>query len=771
MNYLRVPFDSHGWPKMLKLKDWPPSTEFEKCLPCHGVEFVRALPFKEYTHPHCGIVDLATKLPRYSLKPDMGPKTYIAVGQSLFFTKEGMAVPGFTEGGALWDIFRRQDVPLLKEYLNKHYREFRHIHCSLVTQVVHPIQDETFYLTEYHKRKLKEKYGIEPWTLVQKLGKRFLYLLAVLINILCKYLTANLSFWPDVSILTLLSEAIPSCIKVAVDFVSPENVPECIRLTEEFRLLPENHWSKEDKLEVWKMVLHAAKEAIAFLEHHVPFVNVEDSANKSSNKLGDQNQRQEIGRKRKVDGIVAVSSQAAKESDGADGVNSELDNRSKIRKMGGTEEGKEQKGRKGQMAHRVTASSDDAKDPDKYLTGLCNGKQLGTRGEDATVNHDYKDPDKDLTGLRKCKQLGTRGEKATINHFDELFKRGKFVPVILTPVSASSPVKQSSNVPREDRASNAPGYGLCNRSFKAPGEDHSDASPHPPVDDDREPEVHTATSVPESCPPSIQTKQMSPQVLAAIRRKSKAKRKEEWEKLHGKWEASIACSVGSPEREVVAHVVTTPALVSTPAQLSSNVSSKDRSEVQRSTSVPDIFKPEWTVPANASLDDEVDYARQLIDGIYLHGDRATNSSCAPEQRIALMCKDFCRGFQRLSDTILENEQTREYCARIRGAEQERREQLEALERFLEDEKSRRQALEVEKKGLEDQLATKTSEVESLSEKEKDAERRLEEEVKASEDLMSKMIENIRSSEQCVELEGQFEGPGKSQGRAQAHLPT
>ena len=35
-----------------------------------------------------------------------------------------------------------------------------------------------------------------------------------------------------------------------MDFVSPENVGECIHLTEEFRRLPSNHWAKEDKLEV-----------------------------------------------------------------------------------------------------------------------------------------------------------------------------------------------------------------------------------------------------------------------------------------------------------------------------------------------------------------------------------------------------------------------------------------------------------------------------------------------------------------------------------------
>jgi len=41
-----------------------------------------------------------------------------------------------------------------------------------------------------------------------------------------------------------------SCIKVALDFVCPENVKECLALTNEFRLLPVDHRAREDKLEV-----------------------------------------------------------------------------------------------------------------------------------------------------------------------------------------------------------------------------------------------------------------------------------------------------------------------------------------------------------------------------------------------------------------------------------------------------------------------------------------------------------------------------------------
>uniref|UniRef100_A0A5B7AE35 Lysine-specific demethylase JMJ25 n=1 Tax=Davidia involucrata TaxID=16924 RepID=A0A5B7AE35_DAVIN len=462
----------NSWPEMLKLKDWPPSNLFEERLPRHGAEFISALPYLEYTHPRSGLLNVAAKLPADNLKPDLGPKTYIAYGfaeelgrgdsvtklhcdmsdavnvlthtaevsltsqqlskiktlkkkhaaqdqEELFGTvcidsqeaekrvpesngkfkselagsgscgedhcaadikaeegigedadslaiksrnnevqdvkytdkdgafglpseeknnidevgenrndiqgrggsqgrkrkggelcngldvksedlltesgnetksqneegtrkkengsregesdsvisdlhcltndvhQQGEFSGGLTvdsenklngletaEGGAVWDIFRREDVPRLREYLKKHHREFRHIYCCPVEQVVHPIHDQTFYLTLHHKRKLKEEFGVEPWTFVQELGE------AVFIPAGCPHQVRNLK----------------SCIKVALDFVSPENIRECIRLTEEFRVLPQNHRAKEDKLEVKKMSLHALSRAVDDLE-------------------------------------------------------------------------------------------------------------------------------------------------------------------------------------------------------------------------------------------------------------------------------------------------------------------------------------------------------------------------------------------------------------------------------------------------------------------------------------------------------------------------
>ncbi|XP_022738727.1 uncharacterized protein LOC111291322 [Durio zibethinus] len=403
----------NGWPEMLKLKDWPASNSFEECLPRHGAEFIAMLPFKDYTHPSSGILNLATKLPAV-LKPDLGPKTYIAYGslkelgrgdsvtklhcdisdavnvlthttdvkippwqnkiidklqkkyeaenlhpyccgqtrkvprifrrkrqkrhhkdesknpeysakldnsvgkiqdvaehifslpgvdscsnstatgelqfshqldakhemEEMMFNQEhnqnnvgetqniskGGSLNGIEDlgsvrpdtnttresvtenqssenayGAAVWDIFRREDVPKLTEYLWKHQKEFYHISNLPVNSVIHPIHDQTLYLSERHKRQLKEEFNVEPWTFEQHVGE------AVFIPAGCPHQVRNRQ----------------SCIKVALDFVSPENVQECIRLTEEFRLLPKSHRAKEDKLEVKKMAIYAANLAVS----------------------------------------------------------------------------------------------------------------------------------------------------------------------------------------------------------------------------------------------------------------------------------------------------------------------------------------------------------------------------------------------------------------------------------------------------------------------------------------------------------------------------
>ncbi|KAK4407644.1 Lysine-specific demethylase [Sesamum angolense] len=142
-----------------------------------------------------------------------GKSTHIATGsQKLREVRDSEEInigaeKDTVEGGAIWDIFRREDGGFV-------------LYTQFMIRVL--------YLTSYHKAKLKEEFGVEPWTFVQKLGE------AVFIPAGCPHQVRNLK----------------SCIKVALDFVSPENLGECIRLTEEFRTLPQNHRAKEDKLEI-----------------------------------------------------------------------------------------------------------------------------------------------------------------------------------------------------------------------------------------------------------------------------------------------------------------------------------------------------------------------------------------------------------------------------------------------------------------------------------------------------------------------------------------
>ncbi|XP_027330361.1 lysine-specific demethylase JMJ25-like isoform X2 [Abrus precatorius] len=140
---------------------------------------------------------------------------------------------------AQWDIFRRQDVPKLLEYLKRHSDEFSYA-SEYHEKIVHPILDQSFFLDNAHKMRLKEEFKIEPWTFEQRVGE------AVIIPAGCPYQIRN----PK------------CCVHVEMEFVSPENVTECIQLIDQVQLLPKDHKAKVEKLEVKKMALHRMSAAI-----------------------------------------------------------------------------------------------------------------------------------------------------------------------------------------------------------------------------------------------------------------------------------------------------------------------------------------------------------------------------------------------------------------------------------------------------------------------------------------------------------------------------
>ncbi|EIE19371.1 hypothetical protein COCSUDRAFT_58660 [Coccomyxa subellipsoidea C-169] len=72
-----------------------------------------------------------------------------------------------------------------------------------------------FFLTAKHRAMLKEEYGVESWHFEQHQDE------AVFIPAGCPHQVRNLK----------------SCIKVAIDFVSPESASQCLELTQERRQL------------------------------------------------------------------------------------------------------------------------------------------------------------------------------------------------------------------------------------------------------------------------------------------------------------------------------------------------------------------------------------------------------------------------------------------------------------------------------------------------------------------------------------------------------
>ena len=65
---------------MLKLKDWPPNTDFRDKMPEYFDDLMEALPFPQYTHRD-GVLNLARHFPPDCVPPDLGPKMYNGFGQ------------------------------------------------------------------------------------------------------------------------------------------------------------------------------------------------------------------------------------------------------------------------------------------------------------------------------------------------------------------------------------------------------------------------------------------------------------------------------------------------------------------------------------------------------------------------------------------------------------------------------------------------------------------------------------------------------------------
>ncbi|XP_071697347.1 lysine-specific demethylase JMJ28 [Rutidosis leptorrhynchoides] len=141
--------------------------------------------------------------------------------------------------GAQWDVFRREDVSKLVEFLKKYSNDINSSSCSR-KKVVHPILDDNFYLDSFHKRYLKEEFGVEPWTFEQNMGE------AIIVPAGCPYQVKK----------------IKSCVNVVLECISPESASMGVKLSDEIRQLPVRHKAKGKMIDVKKMIIHSVNAAV-----------------------------------------------------------------------------------------------------------------------------------------------------------------------------------------------------------------------------------------------------------------------------------------------------------------------------------------------------------------------------------------------------------------------------------------------------------------------------------------------------------------------------
>ncbi|PIN04335.1 putative transcription factor 5qNCA, contains JmjC domain [Handroanthus impetiginosus] len=335
----------NGQPQLLKLKDWPSPSASEEFLLYQRPDFISKLPLLEFIHSKWGLLNVAAKLPHYSLQNDVGPKISISYGaveeigegdstdnlhlnmRDMVFllvhtcevtlkgmrrtktetqdavaqsdTKElysnpeihlnGSLLPNLSpdgrdgseanvrsndqeknddqgieencileekavnseniysgklfkkaQAGALWDVFCREDIPKLVAYISMHLKDFGKADNIIDDHVSRPLYDGVVYLNRHHKNKLKEEFGVEPWSFEQHIGE------AVFIPAGCPFQVRHLQ----------------SSVQLGLDFLSPESLREALRLSEEIRGLPNDHEVKLQILEVGKISLYAASSAI-----------------------------------------------------------------------------------------------------------------------------------------------------------------------------------------------------------------------------------------------------------------------------------------------------------------------------------------------------------------------------------------------------------------------------------------------------------------------------------------------------------------------------
>ncbi|KAJ9131422.1 hypothetical protein P3X46_035082 [Hevea brasiliensis] len=301
--------------QMLKLKDGPSPSASEEFLLFQRPEFISKLPLLEYIHSRLGLLNVAAKLPYYSMQNDAGPKIYISYGT---FEELG-------RGDSVTNLhIKMRDMVYLLVHTHKvklkdiEGDESLDQETSLDQGILpdlscgrHDLQNETNTAADKDERMVEDQ-GVEIATSAQEGEKiddqevetnsRIEYVErlkdqklrkdsgdisaetcpGVHWDVFCRQDVSKLIDYLEkhckdfgnshsVGNQFHLGQAVfvaAGCpfqvrnLQLGFDFLSPESVGEAAKLAEEIRSLPNDHEAKLQVLEVGKISLYAATSAI-----------------------------------------------------------------------------------------------------------------------------------------------------------------------------------------------------------------------------------------------------------------------------------------------------------------------------------------------------------------------------------------------------------------------------------------------------------------------------------------------------------------------------
>ncbi|KAL6299902.1 hypothetical protein BKA93DRAFT_741529 [Sparassis latifolia] len=239
-------FMAYGRPEtrasILKLKDWPPQTNFNAEFPELFKAFTDAVPIPDMARLD-GVMNLAAHFPHNGIAPDLGPKMYNAYGSPQDSHHHGStklhiditdavnimlwAMDGISgrPGHAVWHLFKAESAPLIRKFLLD----------AGISGVGDPIHSQNVYLTPEMLDSLAAKYDVLPYVIYQHPGE------AVFIPAGCPHQVSNEM----------------DAIKIACDFLSVEHLLQTQDLIAQFRYQRIRSTSGDDILQFYTTLWYA----------------------------------------------------------------------------------------------------------------------------------------------------------------------------------------------------------------------------------------------------------------------------------------------------------------------------------------------------------------------------------------------------------------------------------------------------------------------------------------------------------------------------------